>query len=166
MTTITKKAAAAGQLAEQCRVLYLPVPVAELTFHPTRKWRFDLAWPALLLDHQAARSVYGTPNDGPKLALEIDGGVFADRICPKCAGRGCPSCRGTGRLQGGRHNTGAGYRADLEKFSEAVILGWYVLRCLPEQIKSGQTVALLERFFLAHHVALPPSPRPRRSPPQ
>jgi hypothetical protein len=160
--TITKKAAAAGQLAEQCRVLYLPVPVLEHVFHPTRKWRFDLAWPDLMRPYSAI----GTLAPGPKLAVEIDGGTFVDRVCPKCAGRGCPSCRGSGRLRGGRHNTGAGYRADLEKFAEAIILGWYVLRCLPEQIKSGQTVALLERFFLAHHVALPPSPRPRRSPPQ
>lgn len=28
--------------AEPC----LPAPVEELVFHPTRKWRFDFAWPA------------------------------------------------------------------------------------------------------------------------
>lgn len=36
----------------------LPEPVAEHTFHPTRKWRFDLAWPAAMV------------------AMEIDGGVW------------------------------------------------------------------------------------------
>lgn len=35
-----------------------PVPVAEHKFHDTRRWRFDLAWPAL------------------KLAAEVNGGVF------------------------------------------------------------------------------------------
>lgn len=36
----------------------LPTPVVEYRFHPTRRWRFDYAWPAL------------------KLALEIEGGVW------------------------------------------------------------------------------------------
>lgn len=42
----------------QCTALGLPEPVAEHKFHPTRKWRFDYAWP----DH--------------KLALEVQGGLF------------------------------------------------------------------------------------------
>jgi len=28
-----------------CQTMGLPPPVAELRFHPTRKWRFDYAWP-------------------------------------------------------------------------------------------------------------------------
>ena len=36
----------------------LPAPIAEYRFHPTRKWRFDLAWPAY------------------KIALEQDGGIW------------------------------------------------------------------------------------------
>jgi len=36
----------------------LPAPVAEFRFHPTRKWRFDFAWPA------------------EKVAIEIDGGGY------------------------------------------------------------------------------------------
>ena len=36
----------------------LPIPESEFRFHPTRKFRFDFAWP----DH--------------KLGLEIDGGVW------------------------------------------------------------------------------------------
>lgn len=35
-----------------------PVPTPEYKFHPTRRWRFDFAWP----DH--------------KLAVEIEGGTF------------------------------------------------------------------------------------------
>ena len=37
----------------------LPKPEAEYKFHPTRKWRFDFAWPGL------------------KLAVEVDGGTWA-----------------------------------------------------------------------------------------
>ena len=35
-----------------------PEPVREFRFHPTRKWRFDLAWPSA------------------RLAVEFDGGIF------------------------------------------------------------------------------------------
>lgn len=36
----------------------LPAPIAEYRFHPTRKWRFDFAWPK------------------EKIAIEVDGGGF------------------------------------------------------------------------------------------
>ena len=36
----------------------IPKPVFELKFHPTRKWRFDLAWP------------------DQKVALEVQGGIW------------------------------------------------------------------------------------------
>lgn len=36
----------------------LPAPEAEYRFHPTRKWRFDYAWPIA------------------KVALECDGGIW------------------------------------------------------------------------------------------
>ena len=41
------------------KVRGLPAPIAEYRFHPTRKWRFDYAWP----DH--------------KIALEEQGGLFS-----------------------------------------------------------------------------------------
>jgi hypothetical protein len=41
-----------------CKLNGLPAPVNEHKFHPTRRWRFDHAWP----DH--------------KLALEVQGGIF------------------------------------------------------------------------------------------
>lgn len=49
-----------------------------------------------------------------RLAVEIDGGVFC----------------------GGRHSRGAGYRADAQKLNTATLLGWRVLRVLPEQVRS------------------------------
>lgn len=154
MATISKKAAAAAELAEQCRRLYLPMPThygeKELVFAPPRRWRFDCAWTNLEqimgwgTPMEPEHPIYGRQGRtamqlaGPKLALEIDGGVFLKG--------------------GGRHNMGPGYRADCEKLNEAVILGWYVMRCLPEQIRSGQAVEWLDRFFHAHHVLLPKAP--------
>lgn len=41
-----------------CQAHGLPLPEAEHKFHPTRKWRFDFAWPDF------------------KVALENDGGVW------------------------------------------------------------------------------------------
>ncbi len=45
-------------LSPQFLAYGIPPPVKEFVFHPTRKWRFDWAWP----EH--------------KIALEIDGGLF------------------------------------------------------------------------------------------
>lgn len=42
----------------QLKALNLPIGETEHRFHPERKWRFDLAWPAI------------------KLALEVDGGSW------------------------------------------------------------------------------------------
>jgi len=41
-----------------CKALKIPEPVAEHRFHPSRKWRFDYAWP------------------DAKVALEVEGGAW------------------------------------------------------------------------------------------
>ena len=46
-------------LALQIRAVRLPEPVREHCFHPTRKWRFDFAYPSHLL------------------AIEVEGGVWS-----------------------------------------------------------------------------------------
>ena len=38
----------------------LPVPAEEYKFHPTRRWRFDFAWPELMI------------------AVEVEGGVYSN----------------------------------------------------------------------------------------
>jgi hypothetical protein len=43
-----------------CRLMGLPVPVAEHRFHPVRKWRFDWAF---------------VP---PRIAVEVEGGAFTN----------------------------------------------------------------------------------------
>lgn len=46
------------ELASQLRLLGTPDPERDLRFHPTRRWMFDFAWPAV------------------RLAVEVEGGVF------------------------------------------------------------------------------------------
>ena len=82
----------------------LPEPVKEYRFHAVRKWRFDYAFPALMI------------------ALEVEGGVWT----------------------GGRHTRGAGYLGDVDKYNEAALLGWLVLRCTPSKLRT-QGLALLQR---------------------
>lgn len=45
-------------LDRQCTLIGLPEPQREFRFHPTRRWRFDLAWP------------------DKSIAVEIDGAIF------------------------------------------------------------------------------------------
>jgi len=83
----------------------LPVPQKEFLFHRRRKWRFDLAWPELLI------------------AVEIEGGVWTN----------------------GRHVRGEGYENDCEKYNEAQMLGWMVLRFTPGMVKRGKAYTLIEK---------------------
>ncbi|HXG71313.1 MAG TPA: hypothetical protein VNJ04_11975 [Gemmatimonadaceae bacterium] len=45
-------------LALQCTLAGLPAPVPEFRFHPTRRWRFDLAWPDKFIAIEVDGSVY------------------------------------------------------------------------------------------------------------
>jgi very-short-patch-repair endonuclease len=78
----------------------------EYRFNPERRWRFDFAWP------------------NPKVAVEIDGGIY--------------------REQPGRHNRGAGMEKDNEKLNWAVSRGWKILRVGPNQVKTGEAVGWIE----------------------
>lgn len=60
----------------------------EHPFHPTRKWRFDFAWPKW------------------KVAVEVEGGTWTS----------------------GRHVRGSGFQKDCEKYNNAALLGWTVMR--------------------------------------
>ena len=52
------KPRATGLFPKLCVAQGLPAPVAEYTFHETRKWRFDWAWP------------------DNRVALEVEGGIW------------------------------------------------------------------------------------------
>ena len=47
-----------------CEDVGIEPPVAEYRFHPTRKWRFDFAWPSLLLglEVNGGAWIYGRHN--------------------------------------------------------------------------------------------------------
>ena len=50
----------------------IPTPRAEFEFHPTRKWRFDFAWP----DHMVALEIEGVTPDGGR--HQTIGGFLGD----------------------------------------------------------------------------------------
>jgi len=60
-----------------------------------------------------------------KLAVEIEGGVWVR----------------------GRHTRGSGFVKDCEKYNEAALLGWTVLRLPGSLVKEGGEMGLLKRAF-------------------
>jgi len=58
-----------------------------------------------------------------QLAVEIEGGIWT----------------------GGRHTRGKGFVGDCEKYNEAALMGWTVLRFPVEQIESGEALKLIEK---------------------
>ena len=95
----------AEALLFQFQLAGLPEPQREFLFHRKRKWRFDLAWPKLLI------------------AVEVEGGVWT----------------------GGRHVRGQGYEGDCEKYNEAQLAGWMVLRFTPGMFKRGKAGPVIEK---------------------
>jgi len=57
-----------------------------------------------------------------KLAVEVEGGIYAN----------------------GRHSRGKGFENDLDKYSEAMKLGWQVYRCSHRLINSGEALRAIE----------------------
>lgn len=91
--------------ARQIRALSLPEPEREYRFMPPRRFKFDFAWPAVMV------------------ALEVEGGVYS----------------------GGRHTTGSGFTQDCEKYTEAALRGWKVIRVTSHHINNGRMAGWLER---------------------
>ena len=69
--------------------------------------------------HRDWRFDYAWPD--AKVALELEGGTFS----------------------GGRHSTGPGMRADMEKYNEAALRGWCVLRCETRQARSMKILGIV-----------------------
>jgi very-short-patch-repair endonuclease len=62
------------------------------------------------------------------LAVEVEGGIWTN----------------------GRHSRGAGMEGDMEKYNEATLRGYSVLRFSVKHIKSGEALAQVERFLNWH----------------
>lgn len=123
----------AGELLIQLRGAGLPEPETEYLFHPKRKWRLDYVWVPV------------------GLAVEVDGGIHGRAVV-------CHNCHQTvkrqlknGRMvvvrEGGRHNTGAGFEADREKWAEAAIYGWTVIGVTGGMIEDGRALDLIVRAY-------------------
>ena len=104
-------------LALEIRACKLLPPVTELKFHPTRRWRFDFAWPDLML------------------AVEAESGA-------EMHGRRTKA----GRVMKSGHLTVKGFRSDCDKYNAAAMLGWRVLRFTGAMIKDGTAVKLLKEL--------------------
>lgn len=61
--------------------------------------------------HEKRRWRFDFAHIESKTAIEIEGGAFTN----------------------GRHTRGKGFMNDMEKYNEAILLGWVVLRFTPEQ---------------------------------
>jgi very-short-patch-repair endonuclease len=59
------------------------------------------------------------------IAVEVEGGTFTS----------------------GRHSRGAGYERDCEKYAEAAIAGWRVIRATTAQAKSGTALEWVKRMM-------------------
>ena len=51
-----------------------------------------------------------------------------------------------GIWSGGRHTRGKGYLGDLEKYNEATMMGYQVIRFSTEQVKSGKAIEQIEKM--------------------
>lgn len=60
---------------------------------------------------------------GLKLAIELEGGIWTD----------------------GRHTRGSGFEGDCEKYNEAALRSWKVLRFTGAMIKDGRALRTVER---------------------
>lgn len=77
----------------------------EYKFHPTRKWRFDYAIPAI------------------RMAIEVEGGVWT----------------------GGRHTSSRGFLGDMEKYNEAALSDWCLVRTTPDMLLTSKILNLIKR---------------------
>jgi very-short-patch-repair endonuclease len=58
-----------------------------------------------------------------RLAVEVEGGTWSF----------------------GRHTRGGGYEADIEKYNEATLLGWRVIRVTTDMVDDGRALQLVQR---------------------
>lgn len=88
----------------------------------------SLNWPGCVAEHRfhpVRRWRFDFAWPEKKIALEIEGGAFI----------------------GGRHTRGAGYENDIEKYNEATLAGWTVLRATRGMVRRGDVWMMLDRVF-------------------
>lgn len=60
-----------------------------------------------------------------KVALEVEGGVWTQ----------------------GRHTRPQGFLGDIEKYNTATVMGWRVVRCVPDDLMAGRTLDMLHALI-------------------
>lgn len=60
-----------------------------------------------------------------KVALEVEGGVWTQ----------------------GRHTRPQGFLGDIEKYNTATVMGWRVVRCVPDDLMTGKTIDMLHALI-------------------
>lgn len=109
----------------------LPEPEQQYRFDPSRRWRIDFAWPAVML------------------AVELDGGTQGRPVtCHQCGCRVRAMKKG-GKLGrelriGGGHSRGDSHRAQYEKQNALIRAGWVLLRYDSQQLREDTPVVLNE----------------------
>ena len=61
-----------------------------------------------------------------QIILEVEGGIFTN----------------------GRHSRGAGMKEDMNKYNEAAIMGYRIIRVVPTELSSIKTINILRRILL------------------
>ena len=64
-----------------------------------------------------------------KIALEVEGGVFSN----------------------GRHTRGLGFKNDMEKYNNAVLLGWRLIRVTPDDLMKLSTIQMIQQLCYILH---------------
>lgn len=60
-----------------------------------------------------------------KVALEVEGGVWTQ----------------------GRHTRPQGFLGDIEKYNTATVMGWRVVRCVPDDLMTGKAIDMLHALI-------------------
>lgn len=87
----------------------------------------DVTWTGEYRFHPTRKWRFDWASPIIRLAVEFEGGVFT----------------------GGGHTRGDHYTSDAEKYSEAAILGWIVIRCTAPMVRDGRAFDLIERAIKA-----------------
>ena len=121
MKTSGDKDKAIAMLGEQMAEVGLPALDTEIRFHPQRLWRIDYGYKDL------------------KIGVEYEGGVYG-------MGKPCPVCKQRGSA--GAHTRGKHFESDAEKYAEANLFGWIIIRTTTNLIKDRITINLLKRAYV------------------
>jgi len=98
----------------------LPKPKTEFVFHPDRNWKFDYCYP------------------DKKIAIEKEGGIFNQKKTKK---------DGTTYISKGAHGSITGILRDIEKYTEAAILGYRVIRIVASDFLKWESIEKIQRAY-------------------